>query len=108
MTGRLSVLSVSLLSICLTSHLPAQEETPPGAAPVSGASPSASPVSTTPPLSASVTPVPSPAPTQLNDVLFKNLKARATGPAVMGGRICAIHLDTVLSSVVVRYIVTRL
>jgi len=93
MTGRLSVLSVSLLSICLTSHLPAQEETPPGAAPVSGASPSASPVSTTPPLSASVTPVPSPAPTQLNDVLFKNLKARAIGPAVMGGRVSDIALD---------------
>src|SRR6266702_2960185 len=93
MTGRLSVLSVSLLSICLTSHLPAQKETPPGAAPVSGASPSASPVSTTPPLSASVTPVPSPAPTQLNDVLFKNLKARSIGPAVMGGRISDIALD---------------
>ena len=93
MTGRLSVLSVSLLSICLTSQLPAQEETPPGAAPVSGASPSASPVSTTPPLSASVTPVPAPAPTQLSDVLFKNLKARAIGPAVMGGRVSDIALD---------------
>src|SRR5713101_2384456 len=93
MSARVRFFSVLLLSICLTSHLLAQEETPPGAAPVSGASPSASPVSTTPPLSASVTPVPAPAPTQLSDVLFKNLKARAIGPAVMGGRVSDIALD---------------
>src|SRR6266849_2493338 len=93
MTARLSGLFVSLLSVCLTSQLKAQEETPPPAGPVSGASASASPVSTTPPLSASVTPVPSPAPAQLSDVLFKNLKARAVGPAVMGGRVSDIALD---------------
>src|SRR5712691_3065461 len=92
MTARLSF-CISLLSICVASYLPAQEETPPPAAPVSGASPSASPVGTTPPLSASVTPVPSPGAPQLSDVLFKNLKARAIGPAVMGGRVSDIALD---------------
>ncbi len=93
MSARVRFFSVLLLSICLTSHLPAQEETPPGAAPGSGASPSAAAVSTTPPLSASVTPVPAPAPSQFSDVLFKNLKARAIGPAVMGGRVSDIALD---------------
>src|SRR5713101_4704209 len=82
-----------LLSICVAVHLPAQEETPPPAGPVSGASASASPVSTTPPLSASVTAVPSSGAPQLSDVLFKNLKARAIGPAVMGGRFSDIALD---------------
>src|SRR5713101_5001546 len=82
-----------LLSICVAVHLPAQEETPPPAGPVSGASASASPVSTTPPLSASVTAVPSSGAPQLTDVLFKNLKARAVGPAVMGGRVSDIALD---------------
>src|SRR5438309_7974502 len=92
MTTRL-LLVVSSLSICSASILKAQEETPPPAGPVSGASASASPVSTTPALSASVTPVPSPGAPQLSDVLFKNLKARAIGPAVMGGRVSDIALD---------------
>jgi photosystem II stability/assembly factor-like uncharacterized protein len=61
----------------------AQEETPP----------SASPASTTPPLSSSVTPAPAPGAPQLTDVLFKNLKARSIGPAVMGGRISDIAID---------------
>src|SRR6202011_3700368 len=92
MTTRL-LLVVSSFSICTASILPAQEETPPGAAPISGASPNALPVSTTTTVSASVTPVPSPAPAQLSDVLFKNLKARAIGPAVMGGRVSDIAID---------------
>src|SRR5512132_1418918 len=41
-------------------------------------SPATSPESTTPPLT---------------DVLFKNLKARSIGPAVMGGRVSDIALD---------------
>ena len=93
MSTRVRFFSVLLLSICVTSYLPAQEETPPGVAPVSGAPPSPSPVNTTPPLSASVTPAPSPGAPQLTDVLFKNLKARAVGPAVMGGRVSDIALD---------------
>src|SRR3984893_11614350 len=72
----------------------AQEESPPASAPATAGSPAvAAPASTTPPLSASVTPVPSPGAPQLSDVLFKNLKARAIGPAVMGGRVSDIALD---------------
>src|SRR6266446_4948807 len=85
-----------LICIALTTanYLQAQEESPPGAAPISGSSPTASPVSTTPPLSSAVTPSPSEtALPQLTDVLFKNLKARAIGPAVMGGRVSDIAID---------------
>jgi photosystem II stability/assembly factor-like uncharacterized protein len=57
------------------------------------ASPAPSPESTTPPLTAAETPSPSPAAPQLTDVLFKNLKARSIGPAVMGGRVSDIALD---------------
>jgi photosystem II stability/assembly factor-like uncharacterized protein len=35
----------------------------------------------------------SPTPPQLTDVLFKNLKARSIGPAVMGGRVSDIAID---------------
>src|SRR5207244_2308214 len=75
------------------STLAGQWEPPPGRPPVSGASSAASPVSTTPPLSSSVTPTPSPSAPQLTDVLFKNLKARSIGPAVMGGRVSDIAVD---------------
>src|ERR1700676_5532056 len=34
-----------------------------------------------------------PPPPQLTDVLFKNLKVRAIGPAVMGGRVSDIAID---------------
>src|ERR1700716_2239100 len=82
-------LFVTLCSISL-----AQEESPPASAPAAPGSPaSASPVSTTPPLSASVTPAPSSGVPQLTDVLFKNLKARSIGPAVMGGRVSDIAID---------------
>src|SRR6266566_3627463 len=93
MTSRLPVFGVSLLSIFAASILSAQEETPPGRLPISGASPAASPASTTPPLSSSLTPAPSPSALQLTDVLFKNLKARSIGPAVMGGRVSDIAID---------------
>ena len=52
-----------------------------------------SPESTTPPLTG---PKSSPSATTappLTDVLFKNLKARSIGPAVMGGRVSDIALD---------------
>ena len=92
MTARVS-LYIPLLWICAVSFLPAQEETPPSASPPAGTSPSASAAATTPPLSSSVTPAPSPSAPQLTDVLFKNLKARAIGPAVMGGRVSDIAID---------------
>jgi len=63
------------------------------AKPSPAGSPVSSPESTTPPLAAAETPPPSPAPPQLTDVLFKNLKARSIGPAVMGGRVSDIALD---------------
>ena len=92
MTARVS-LYIPLLSICAVSFLPAQEETPPSGSPTGGVSPSASAAATTPPLTSSVTPAPSPSAPQLTDVLFKNLKARAIGPAVMGGRVSDIAID---------------
>ena len=44
-------------------------------------------------LSSSVISTPSPTPAQLTDVLFKNLKARSIGPAVMGGRVSDIAIS---------------
>jgi photosystem II stability/assembly factor-like uncharacterized protein len=63
------------------------------AKPSPAGSPASSPESTTPPLAAAETPSPSPATPQLTDVLFKNLKARSIGPAVIGGRVSDIALD---------------
>src|ERR1700732_172705 len=91
MIGRSFLICVALTT---ANYLQAQEESPPGAAPISGSSPTASPLSTTPPLSSAATPTSSAmAPPQLSDVLFKNLKARAIGPAVMGGRVSDIAID---------------
>src|SRR4030095_2182968 len=97
MTGsRFSSIHCALfLLISTTFSLPPQEdplhrvETKPSPA----GSPASSPESTTPPLTAAETPSPPPAPPQLTDVLFKNLKARSIGPAVMGGRVSDIALD---------------
>ncbi|HLW35428.1 MAG TPA: hypothetical protein VKS98_07185 [Chthoniobacterales bacterium] len=86
MIFRVALISALLITtVCL-----AQEESPPASSP---AAQSASPASTTPALSASVTPVPSSGAPQLTDVLFKNLKARSIGPAVMGGRVSDIAID---------------
>src|SRR5256884_2045500 len=70
MTARFSIFSAFVVSICTVSILPAQEVSSPSPAPAS-----------------------SPTPAQLTDVLFKNLKARFIGPAVMGGRVSDIALD---------------
>src|SRR5947209_81016 len=93
MTSRLLcfwVLLATTISIAL-----GQEETPPPVSPAAGATANPSPVATTPPLSSSITPPPtvSAGPPQLTDVLFKNLKARSIGPAVMGGRVSDIAID---------------
>src|ERR1043166_8952551 len=81
------------LALLISTVLFAQEESPPASSPASASSPAAAPAATTPALSASVTPVPSSATPQLTDVLFKSLKARAIGPAVMGGRVSDIAID---------------
>ena len=60
---------------------------------VASSSPSAAP-ETSP--AASVSPSGSPvqsAPPQLNEILFKNFKARSIGPATMGGRVSDIAID---------------
>ncbi len=43
--------------------------------------------------SRSATATPSPSPISLSEALFKNLKARSIGPAVMGGRVSDIAID---------------
>src|SRR5437016_7868614 len=91
---RMNIQSLCLLLLFFGRVVMAQEESPPASAPaVAGSPPAASPISTTPPLSASVTPAPSSGAPQLTDVLFKNLKARSIGPAVMGGRVSDIAID---------------
>src|SRR5438045_630456 len=88
--------SISIGSMSLQNPVAGQEEEVRRTEPVTATSPSsaASAAATTPPLSSSVTPSPAPAgPTLLTDVLFKSLKARAIGPAVMGGRVSDIAID---------------
>jgi photosystem II stability/assembly factor-like uncharacterized protein len=84
-----------VLFFTMAFSLPAQEDPLHRiqAKPSPAGSPASSPESTTPPLTAAETPSPSSAPPQLTDVLFKNLKARSIGPAVMGGRVSDIALD---------------
>src|SRR6266550_8248030 len=75
-------LSIGALPFLIFGSLSAQE--PPSPSPAAVASPIASP-------SATVTPSPAAAP--LREALFKNLKARSIGPAVMGGRVLDIAID---------------
>src|SRR5262252_3099635 len=75
-------LFISALTFLILHSLPAQE-TPLPSPPIV-ASPTASP---------SATATPSPSPPPLTDALFKNLKARSIGPAVMGGRVSDIVID---------------
>jgi hypothetical protein len=86
MTTRLGIFCASLVSIWSVSILSAQEQTQPGRPPTTVASPTAT-------VSSSATPAPSTTPPQLTDVLFKNLKARSIGPAVMGGRVSEIAIS---------------
>jgi photosystem II stability/assembly factor-like uncharacterized protein len=88
MTTRFGISCALFISIWSVSILPAQQQTSPIADASSTASPSAPAV-----LSSSATPTASPTPPQLTDVLFKNLKARSIGPAVMGGRVSDIAID---------------
>src|SRR4030081_215206 len=89
----------------LTAALPAQEEaspreepkTSPASVPEAAASPKSSSESAPAALSAAASASPAATATTaaplLTDVLFKNLKARSIGPAVMGGRVSDIALD---------------
>src|SRR5437868_14843208 len=91
-----TVAVIAGVCICFQPRLLSQEEEVRRTEPVTASAPPAgSPAATTPPLSSSVTPAPAPstgAP-QLTDVLFKNLKARSIGRAVMGGRVSDIAID---------------
>src|SRR5690242_8366409 len=89
-----TLVAVSIVCISFQRQLRAQEEEI-RRTPSASTETSASPAATTPAMSSSVTPAPAPtsgAP-QLTDVLFKNLKARSIGPAVMGGRVSDIAID---------------
>ena len=71
-------------------HRPESKASPAQAAsPQTATTPGSSPVSEAP----SSTPVATATPPPLSDVLFKNLKARSIGPAIMGGRVSEIALD---------------
>src|SRR5581483_8325343 len=89
MSTRLALFSgLFIASICF-----AQEEPPPASQGNLSSPAAASPTSTTPAISASVTPSPSSGAPALTDVMFKNLKARSVGPAVMGGRVSDVAID---------------
>src|SRR5437764_4945420 len=75
-------LSIGALPFLIFGSLSAQDI--PSPSPAAVASPITSP-------SATVTPSPAAAP--LREALFKNLKARSIGPAVMGGRVSDIAID---------------
>ena len=94
-----------IVLLLLNTASPAQEDpadkpegtSSPSVAPESATSPTPSPESTAPALSSATSPSPRATATAttpaLTDVLFKNLKARSIGPAVMGGRVSDIAID---------------
>jgi len=83
---------ISALLICSISF--AQEESPPASSPTSSDSAqAASPAAIASPLSSNIKPAPSTGAPPLTEVLFKNLKARWIGPAVMSGRVSDIAID---------------
>src|SRR5215831_1211332 len=88
MIARFLMAGPLLILIYLASIARAQEQSPPS----STAPPTAS-VGTPAVLSSAATPAPSPSPPVLSEALFKNLKARSIGPAVMGGRVSDIAID---------------
>src|SRR5438874_2081954 len=81
MTTRTVRCCALIVSVFAISTVSAQEAPSPSSATV--ASPIASPAPTATP----------PSPPPLREALFKNLKARSIGPAVMGGRVSDIAID---------------
>src|SRR5947208_3580278 len=92
MITRFGFFCASLVWIWSVPILPAQEEPQTTRSPLTAVSPTAS-TAPAAALSSSATLTPSPTPPQLTDVLFKNLKARSIGPAVMGGRVSDIAIS---------------
>ena len=84
-------------SALFPSFLPAAQESetaPLVSPPPAQATPSTSPLTGAGSMSAaSPSPSASPTPVRLTDLLFKGLKARAIGPAVMGGRVSDLAID---------------
>src|SRR4030095_133845 len=74
------------------SILTAQEHAPSSSTPIAGTSPTAS-SSTNALLSSFLTPNPAATAPPAHHVLFKNVKARSMGPAVMGGRVSDIAIS---------------
>ena len=87
------ILAASLGTVIQSARAQEEEIRRPESSPAAPSSGAPAAAATTPPLSSAVTPPPSPTVPQLTDVLFKSLKARAIGPAIMGGRVSEIALD---------------
>ena len=90
------ILVSSSLALLATNSLGQETElapivSPPPALATPSATSSATP--SPPAQEAAAQPTPSATPLLLTDVLFKNLKARAIGPALMGGRVSDIAID---------------
>jgi photosystem II stability/assembly factor-like uncharacterized protein len=88
------VWSCSLALLARSSRAQETELAPIASPPPELAAPSTAP-SATPALSSGppASPAAAATPAQLSDVLFKGVKARAIGPAVMGGRVSDIAID---------------
>ncbi len=90
------VCSCSLVLLKPTGRGEEAESAPIIAPPPTLATPSSASSASPPPVpsvAALAQPAVSPTPLQLTDVLFKGVKARAIGPAVMGGRVSDIVID---------------
>src|ERR1700730_6027184 len=89
---------IMLTFLFAATAMRAQEDLPqakpsPSGMPESTPSPTSSPESTTSQPASVVSPSPAGTAPALTEVVFKNLKARSIGPAVMGGRVSDIALD---------------
>jgi hypothetical protein len=87
--------SLPLFFFALLIQTSRSQEDQPTSAASPASTPSVSPTvaQTSPAPAATAQPSPAATPVQLTDVLFKNLKARWIGPAVMGGRVSDIAID---------------
>ena len=88
---RLSRVLISFCALALLAQLSLGQENE--VAPIVSPAPALATPSAAPSVAPATSPAASATPLQLTDVLFKGLKARAIGPAVMGGRVSEIALD---------------